>query len=368
VKERGVDHSLVAPSDVPWLKPEQRGAISRVVRVPDGRIDPKRLLSAYESALASLDVTLIDGFATAVDIGGKSGLFSRGRDKTIKVDHTNEVTAKHVVLANGTYAQALIDRIPDLKQEIPRLVWGAGSALDVSLPDWVKKYGGIDKSVLDIDQVVRTVDRGGACGVHLVPHGDGEYYLGASSGVWFDPEPKARVHALHTLLRSLVEEIHKAFFFAGAAIRGPGFRPVTVDTFPLLGETHIAGVWLANGTKRDGLTCSPYIARELASAILGSECKLPARFKPARKLISYKNKSQAIEDAADGDIGGENQHGLYLPPYAHAPYREAKLAKVRRVYEMRGIDDFGIHPEVTHLYENDEFFAAIDHPREAATN
>lgn len=364
VKERGIEHRVLSASDVPWLQPEAKAQISRVVWLPDGRFHPAKVLAAYEKALVALDAMLIDGSAVSFTTSTRWGSVFGGSDKVVRLADGSEVRGNQIVLANGSYAQALIDQVPELKREVPRLIWGAGSALEVSLPDWVKKYGGIDRSVIDIDHVVRTVDRGGACGLHLVPHGNGEYYCGASSGVWFDPEPKARVHAIHVLLRQLVDEIHKAFFFAMISIRGPGFRPTAIDGFPLLGHSHIAGIWFANGTKRDGLTCSPYLAGELASAILGGPSTLTERFRPSRKLISYKNKPRAIADAADADIGGEFQHGLFLPPYAHEPYRQAKITKVTRAYELRKISNFGIHPEMVHLYENDEFFKAIDHPRE----
>jgi len=366
MRQRGIEHRVCAVNEVAWLKPEPRGQITRIVKVPDGRIDPRLVLKAYEKVLATHEIPLVDG--TAVKLGSGSGVarLLGGADKRVTLSDGTDISAKQVVLANGTFAQALIDEVPSLKREIPRLIWGAGSALDVSLPPWIHKYGGLDRSIFDIDAVVRTVDRGGACGVHLVPYGGGEYYLGASSGVWFEPENKPRVHALHVLLRSLVEEINYAFFYATVSIRGPGFRPVAIDTFPLLGESHIPGIWFANGTKRDGFTCSPFISRELARAILGGPSGLPARFQPARKLISYKNRQQALDDGVTADFGGEAQHGLVLPPYAGPSYREAKRAKAEKVYDKRGITDFGIHPEVLHLYDNDDFFAAIDHPRESA--
>ncbi|MBM3775897.1 MAG: FAD-dependent oxidoreductase [Acidobacteria bacterium] len=364
MRQRGIDHRVCAPGEVSWLKPEPRGQITRIIKVPDGRIDPRLVLKAYEKCLAARDVAVIDGTAARLETGSAAARRPGGAGKRVTLSDGAEISAQHVVLANGSFAQALIDGAPSLKREIPRLLWGAGSALDVSFPAWIHKYGGLDRSVFDMDAVVRTVDRGGARGVHLIPYGGGEYYLGASSGVWFEPENKPRVHAMHVLLRSLVEEIHYAFFYATVSIRGPGFRPVTIDTFPLLGESHIPGIWFANGTKRDGFTCSPYISRELARAILGGPSGLPARFQPARKLISYKNRRQALDDGVAADLGGEAQHGLVLPPYAGPAYREAKRAKAEKVYDKRGITDFGIHPEVLHLYDNDEFFAAIDHPRE----
>ena len=362
LREREVEHSILSPYDIPWLKPDVRGQVTRVVRVPDGRIKTAPVLAAYEKALLKLGVEVIEGRAVSITLG-TDGPNSRG-DRGIKLESGKTLAAKNLVLANGTFAQKLIDGVPELRRAVPRLLWGGGSALDLSLPDWVKRWGGLDRTVMDIDHVVRTVDRGGACGLHLVPYGDGEYYCGASSGVWYDSEPKARVHALHVLLRGVAEEIHKGFFFSGVSIRGPGFRPVTIDSFPLLGESNLAGIWFANGTKRDGFTCSPFIANELAKAMLGRPHKLPARFTPARKLISYKTKEVAIQDFATGNIGGEYQHGLVLPPYATEGYKQANMDKARLIYERRGIEDFGIHPEVIHLYENDEFFAGVDHERE----
>jgi len=172
------------------------------------------------------------------------------------------------------------------------------------------------------------------------------------------------VHAMHVLLRGIVEEINSAFFFAMMSTRGPGFRPVAMDTFPLLGQSHMPGIWFANGTKRDGFTCSPYLCREIASEILGGPSSLPKRFQPSRKLISYKTAKEAIEDYVAADFGGEVQHGLNLPPYALDSYRTMKRAKIQKIYETRNIQNFGIHPELPHLYENDEFFAACDHKRE----
>ena len=362
MRRRQVPHEVLAPGAVPWINPEQRGQTTRIVKVPDGRIDPRLVLKAYEQYFGARNVDVFNDTAEALQIGLKVPLLSP--EKTLTLASGTKLKTKNIVLASGSFSQVHSDQVPDLRKQVPRLVWGAGSGLDISLPPWIHRYGGIDRRIFDIDAVVRTVDRGGACGVHLVPYGNGEYYLGASSGVWFEPEDKPRVHAVHVLLRSLVEEINQAFFFATMSLRGPGFRPVSMDTFPLLGESHITGVWFANGTKRDGFTCSPYICGEIASAILGGESRLPKRFKPSRKLISYKTAKEAIEDSVTADFGGEMQHGLNLPPYALEGYREMKRAKIKRIYEQRGIENFGIHPELPHLYENDDFYAACRHERE----
>lgn len=362
MRQRGVKHDVLAPGAIPWMNPEQRGQAIRIVRLPDGRIDPRLVLKAFERFFQAKAVDVFDTTADRLQVG--LNLPFLGAGKSITLADGRSLKSKNIVLASGTFTQALIDQVPELKREVPRLLWGAGSGLDLSMPSWVHRYGGLDRNIFDIDAVVRTVDRGGACGLHLVPQGNGEFYLGASSGVWFEPESKPRVHALHVLLRGLVEEINSAFFVANVGIRGPGFRPVTMDTFPLLGESHLAGIWFANGTKRDGFTCSPYLCREIANEILGGKSSLPTRFKPSRKLISYKTAKEAKDDFVAADFGGEVQHGLYLPPYAVEAYRNAKRARIEKIYEMRKIKNFGIHPELPHLYENDDFYAACNHPRE----
>ena len=76
--------------------------------------------------------------------------------------------------------------------------------------------------------------------------------------------------------------------------------------------------------------------------------------------MSYKTKAVALEDSLAAQIGGEYQHGLALPPYALQPYLAMRRRELESIYAKRNMGDFGIHPEVTHLYENDETFAAIN--------
>jgi glycine/D-amino acid oxidase-like deaminating enzyme len=350
-----VPHTDVRPESVSWLNPRHRSAATRVVMVPDGRIDSRKVLNAYEAAIGKKGGKLIHDRVKRVQ---------QDNGFTLTLEAGEKITAKQILFANGSFAQELVDQLKDVKKETPRLLWGGGSAVDLTFPEWVQRDGGLDKKVFDMDFVIRTTDRGGACGLHVIPHGNGQFYLGASSGVWYEPEWAPRVHGIHVLLHSIVDEINQGFFFATMALRGPGFRPTTADGLPLIGESHIKGVWFANGTKRDGFTTSPFISRELAQAMLGNRHSLPHRFKPSRGLISYKTRALAIEDAVAAEMGGEYQHGLNLPPYAVEAYITAKRKRLNEIYDQRNIGNFGIHPEVTHLYSNDTYFAGIEHTRE----
>ncbi|MBI3418541.1 MAG: FAD-binding oxidoreductase [Proteobacteria bacterium] len=359
-----IPHKDFITDPIPWFNPQYGSQATRIVHMPDGRIDARLVLAAYDRALAAKGVVPIRSRAVKVDLDITQAQTQGKGSAKITLASGEAVEAKHVVFANGSFAQELIDQIPAIRMHTPRLLWGAGAAVDLTFPEWIQKGGGLDKRIFDMDQVLRTVDRGGSCGVHMVPQGGGAYYLGASSGVWFDPEWAPRLHGIHFLLHAAMQEINPAFFYANMTIRGPGFRPTTADCFPLLGESHIKGVWFANGTKRDGFTCSPFLATELALGILGKRHRLPYRFRPSRPLLSYKNKALAVEDSLNAAMGGEYQHGLSLPAYALEPYQASKRAKIQEIYDKRKLNDFGIHPEITHIYENDDTFAAIDLPRE----
>ena len=226
--------------------------------------------------------------------------------------------------------------------------------MQLQLPSWTDP----PNELRDLDVVVRTMDRGGACGFHLVPLGSPDFYFGASSGVWDTPESTHRAHALSFLLNGVEREFHEAFFHAGVTLRGPGFRPVALDGFPLIGPTSSEGIWFLNGMKRDGFTSAPFTARELAKAILGEPHKLPPCFVPERSPISYLDRERAIAAAVRATIGGEIMHGLELPPYRRQEWETHTRTKIERVYDSRGLHTFGIHPEMIHFYEYDSFYDA----------
>ena len=174
----------------------------------------------------------------------------------------------------------------------------------------VIRYGSMPTPLRELKCVVRTMDRGGACGFHLVPYSDDPFYFGASSGVWTEPEPQPRAHAVSWLLHGIETEFSNAFFTANVTLRAPGYRPVAADTSPLLGESKLTGIWFASERKRDGCTYASYLTREMAKAMAGGPGEQPEMFRPSRPLISYWNRDRATVPAVRATIGGEHMHGL----------------------------------------------------------
>lgn len=341
---------------LPFMAPQPSSRAMRVAQVPDGHIDSHAVMSALEVALARHpNCTCVDGTAQGIEIAAQG-------DKLVHMDDGTVLHGRQVVLANGAYAQGLIDAIPALRASVPRLFFGTGFALDVVFPSSIY----LPEDLAGLRQVVRTLDRGGGCGMHLIPGpaGTRRFYFGATSAVSVHAESQPRVHALGALLNGLSAEFHEAFFHAQVAVRAAGHRPVTLDAFPLLGESEVDGIWFCNGTRRDGFTCAPLLARELASALLGGPCDLPEQFKPCRKLISYRTRSEAIERATMATVGGEEMRGLRLPNFRREEWVERERSRITAIYERRQIERFGIHPELLHFYESDALFTTTSHPRE----
>ncbi len=364
LKRFGIEHKELFAEDLPWLKPLQCSRTLEALWVPDGAVDSRVVVRALDKVLEQIGVHVLHQNALHLK-PGSSHLTSH----TVVLEDQTQISSPHVVLANGAYAQALIDPHPSLRSSMPRLLFGGGAGVDITFPNWIFEYGGLGTEVLDLQEVIRTTDRGGACGVHLVPYGGGKFYAGASSQIALEPDNEPKLHGIHALLHSLVYEFHRTFFHVGIGLRGNGFRPTSADCFPMIGESCHKGLWLLNGTKRDGFSMSPYISKQLANAILQKSHTLPARFSPCRPLISYKTKKEAMKDAELMFIGADYHHGGGPQvPYMIDQYNAMRKKGMEEAYKKRSLQNFGIHPELLHLYENDTFYKQIEHKKSFPEN
>jgi glycine oxidase len=104
---------------------------------------------------------------------------------------------------------------------------------------------------------------------YLVPRADGRLLVGASS---VDAGFDARVTAggIERLLRSAIEAAPALGAFT-ITETWAGLRPATPDERPVLGETALAGYYLACGHYRNGILLAPVTARILADAVCGTK-------------------------------------------------------------------------------------------------
>jgi hypothetical protein len=195
--------------------------------------------------------------------------------------------------------------------------------------------------------VFRSPNRGIACGVYYVPYEDGYGYVGATNHVSVSADPLPSVEAVRGLLSAAIDQVSTSLADAELHKVMVGYRPTTLDTFPLVGRTSIDGVWLASGTKRDGLHLSPKLAEELVTAIDTGTQPFSGVFAPERSLLLEVPKRVAIDRAVTLLLAAERRRAT------RSPRNEADVrATVLGAYAQSGLleHELGIPPELLEMY------------------
>lgn len=324
----------VDPSTVPGLSPSPESRPLKAIHIPnEGYVNSAHLAQALTESLArNRNVELLNDQASSIRI-------AEGRAKEVHLASGRKVASPNVLIASGAKSQDLIDQIPELRGRIPRLVYGVGTAI-------VIKTDGCAPG-----QVIRTVNRGLACGVHVVPYDNDVCYIGASNFISPVPEYHARMTSLFVLMQSAMEQINRRFYKAQVIETRVGHRPTTIDTFPLIGETSIPGLWILSGTKRDGIHMSPLLAQSVAREMTGQKGLFENGFKPERSLLHTLTREEGIQKAVKHLKSAGIQHELQLPKAGWEEMVEDALRrKVEAIYDKCGIRDFGIPPEMLDMY------------------
>jgi glycine/D-amino acid oxidase-like deaminating enzyme len=170
----------------------------------------------------------------------------------------NTIKTKNVILAAGVYNQNIIDTLPQIKDNIPRILSGVGHSAIIE-----------QSHIGSIKHVIRTPNRSGACGLHVLPHGEKHLYIGATNNISFKPMTETRVGLSQFLLQCTIEQIDQLLYNSKVINWQTGNRPVTIDTFPLIGKTSIEGLSILTGTYRDGFHQAPLLAEFITKEILG---------------------------------------------------------------------------------------------------
>lgn len=296
----GVAHREVDPRQLAGLAPPPRGRPRRAVLVPqEGAVASRALHLAYDEAFArARNVAALDGEVIAIEPSGHPERAATSLTLTTGA----RLRARHVVLAAGAATQPLVEAL-GLAARVPRLVHGVGVSLI------------LDSTAPLPRQVVRTPNRGLVGGLYSVPYPAPFAYIGATSALQLRPEPPAASSgapssapsgvtsaatsaAIAALRYAARHHLHQDL--AGARLHKVlvGSRPTPLDTYPLFGQTSLPGIWLATGTKRDGLHLSPLLARELVRALAGGPPPLGGAFAPERELLlPAADRAAAVERA-----------------------------------------------------------------------
>lgn len=328
-------HEIVNPADIVGYSPEPDSRALAAIYIPnEGFFPSDQIPRAFEIIWQNnKNIDLLDDTVTKVNTNGS---------KVTGVDLKSNISlaAPLVVVANGSKSQELFDQIPDLADKMPRLFYGVGTGIVLETEQQVP------------EKVVRTTNRGLACGVHLVPYSKNSCYIGASNFISPVAEYVPRITSLYSLLQAAMEQVHTKFYKARIAKTVVGHRPTSADTYPLIGPTSLDGLWVLTGTKRDGIHMSPLYAQSLARQICGEKPIFENKFLPERKLIHTMTKKEGIIKAVHHLNSAAYQHELKLPKSGWNDMVVNMLQnKVESIYQKCGVEDFGIPPEMLDMYQ-----------------
>ncbi|GAA0910697.1 hypothetical protein GCM10009558_098870 [Virgisporangium aurantiacum] len=231
-------------------------------------------------------------------------LHDAGRATGLALADGTRISGDQVVLACGAATQRLIDGVDDLNVRIPRLVHGHGVSVVV------RTAAGTPPA----RSVLRTPNRSFACGLHLVPRSSGTVYLGATNAIHFDEPAGPGIDDVTFLLGCAVHQLDRRLRVASVERLQSGSRPASFDGFPLIGETSLAGLWLASGTYRDGLHLSPLVAGYLTERLQGKGAPddLDA-FRPERPPIQAFTREEIVDQAGQHILASGYERNWTLP-------------------------------------------------------
>ena len=325
----------IDPRDIEGFNPnENLRPLRSIVISNEGSLDSRRFMSVVRSLLEQRGVQFVEQKAL--------GFHQEGAGFVVDLENSETVQSSKCLLAAGAFTQDLLDAHPDLADRIPHLFPGVGFAANIEqVPD------------NPIRKVVRTPNRAGACGLHVVPQNDGSLYLGASNDVYLRPQTLPMTGIVHFLLECGIEQINPTLYRSNLLQTRTGNRPVTADGFPLVGETSIEGLYILGGTYRDGFHKSPVLAEAMAEEILGEEPTWQHDYQPERSLIPTVNKEESLKVYLDHLIAASYEHGWRAPKISsQGAMRQMQEEKIRKFYDTHGFD-FGISAEILLMHELD---------------
>ena len=329
------EHYFIDPKEIVGYRPSPRFRALRAIHMPnEGWIDPSDLVAALNSYLKKSNRCQI------LDSSLKRMIHDDNQVLGFELESGESISGDTYLLCPGASIQSIVD-CSNLPFQMPRILYGVGVTITVRPQS---------DSIINC---LRTPNRGLACGIYSVPRSNGDVVFGATSAVWDSERLHPTLNNVHTLVQNCRREVDTFLDRAEFVTSRLGWRPVSEDTLPLLGETPFQNLIVADGMRRDGLHCSPLIADIFVALI--SKVVLPfdiSDYRPDRTLTSILSYEEGIRQGVDSMVSALYQHDFEaghqntidsLTSYFHH--------KVERIHEDNGYQDSGIPPELLSYYE-----------------
>ena len=339
----GENYEIVDPKGEEGYLPSQRYRASRAIKMFDeGWTSPSKFLTMLEDVLKNHPrIKFVDSNVSKILVNGD--LISG-----VELDDLQKLSGDSYLLANGASFTELFDR-SGIKFEGPQIFYGIGTSLEVK-PEVGHTH----------PNCIRTPNRGLACGTYSVPQGvndeDGSnrVLLGATNYVSHKPIYNSRVSNVYSIFRNAIHEINGKFEKAEVTKINLGWRPISADTYPLIGNsTQYKNLCICTGTKRDGWHLSPYLSKVIAMSIY--ENKVPEavkNFLPNRDLICGLTREHAIRKSVKHLVSAAYQHE-YNPsnPNMDNDLSTFYYDQISRLHDAVGAVNWGIPVDLIGMYK-----------------
>jgi glycine oxidase len=314
--------------EVPALRPHPAARPLRALHLPgEGAVDAAAMLDALVADTSRLGVEHLTATVQRL-LNGTAGMTG------VELADGEVVAAGHVVVATGAFTTPLLDAsFPG--HGIQPVLAGSGVATVV------------DRVLGDpFTSAVRTVNRAGSCGLHLVPLGNGREYVGATNVIFRQPETRPHLGVVQFLSQSALEQLDTNLSYSRIDEIRVGNRPVPIDTFPLLGRGPEDGLTILTGGYRDGLHAAPAIAALATTLVLAGRDDFPSELRPGRRPISTLTVEESIEAFCRQQIGSAVEGGARTTPFlTFDDLGGVFRTMARRLYEDLNVTH-GLHPDV----------------------
>jgi glycine oxidase len=328
-------YDRINPFEISGLNPVEDSRPIKAVHIPnEGFLNPLELLSSFDFLFEqNSKIKLISDKVCDFNLSGDAIHF-------VQTESGLKLQANRYLIAAGANSQELLDKIPRLGKLIPKIIFGAGCSLLVEKRDNAK-----------INHVIRTPNRAFACGLHVLPRGTEALYIGATNMPTTISEHLPRMGHLHFLMQCAIEQINHYLHEAKVLKCIAGNRPISLDTFPLIGGTSINNLWLLTATYRDGLHQSPVLATIMAKQILGKLPSFDNIFKPERPFIQSITYEQALSDGIDHYMATAYEQSMVLPRVGwNSMVKELIAERIKKIYNDLG---FVIPTDLLLLFDTD---------------
>ena len=317
-------YQVANPAEIKGLMPVVDYRPLRALYLPqEGCLNPLLLLNRLEKYLQKRHCHLVPHRVLKLSR-------QAGGDFSLSLTNQEQITSKQTVIAAGAYSQRLVEQFPELRENIPLILSSVGCSMVLRT------------HAIQLNSVLRTPNRAGACGNHLVPYGKDLIYAGATGYFSYQPETQTRVRYLYNLQKNIIHQFNKNLENAKIEKILIGNRPVTVDGFPLIGGTSIPGLWLLTGSYRDGFHDSPLLGEYLAAQIVGdSAVLLDHPFSPIRHPLQMMSQQQSIDEAVHHTLATNYEYGMTVPingVYMEETYAYGLTKRFQEIYDILEID------------------------------